>query len=82
MLDQVRVRTESRTIFLDYNDFVQDFIFGSTAEDTYQLSLEVLPGAFEFTTEIQDFSGVYQLQYNCMLALWLRDHSLVTHYFA
>jgi hypothetical protein len=68
-LDQLEVRTEGRTVFLTYNDFVQEFIMSSISEDTYQLSLEVLPGAFEFETDVQGFLGVHKLQHICMRLL-------------
>jgi hypothetical protein len=64
-LDQIEVGADSRTVFLIYNNFVQDFILSSTSEDTYQLSLEVLPGAFEFATDVQGYVGVHQLQHTC-----------------
>jgi hypothetical protein len=56
-------QVDERAIFLYYKDEVRDFILNSTTEDTYQLSVEVLPGAFEFGSEVQNYSGTHRLEH-------------------
>ena len=73
-IGQCALEVGQRTLFVGYDDNVRYFILNSTTENTYQLSVEVLPGAFEFTTEVQSFFGERRLQYVGMFIvakLWL-----------
>jgi hypothetical protein len=63
IVNEIAFFHDNRTIFVFYHQAVHNFILNSTTEDTYQLSLEILPGAFTFTTEVQDFSGVHSLKH-------------------
>jgi hypothetical protein len=46
-----------------YTQQVHDFILNSTSEDRFQLSLELLPGAIEFASEVRNYSRAQWLQH-------------------
>jgi hypothetical protein len=53
----------NQAVPVNYTQQVHDFILNSTSEDTYQLILELLPGALEFASEIQNYSRAQRLQH-------------------
>jgi hypothetical protein len=54
----------TQIMHMQYNEWRQKFIFDSISEDTYQLSLILLPDALKFKTEVQ-YNSSYQIQHEC-----------------
>ncbi len=64
-LNNASYSVTNQAVVVSYTQQVQDFILNSTSEDRFHLSLELLPGAIEFTSEIQNYSRAQWLQHTC-----------------
>ena len=64
-LHNVSYSVSDQAVIVSYTQQVHDFILNSTSEDRFQPSLELLPGAIEFASEIQNYSRPQWLQHTC-----------------